>query len=190
MARELVSDSGLTAEQLNAAAMVATGLSKDKVAKSLGIRKQTVVDWTNDPKFQAEVELRMNQSADMLIELANEGRIGLLGLLQDVNETLRQSLEATTPKGSPDWWARHKGAELILKAAGMMSNGGAFGKAMDQQTGPTTNVSVVVVNTDDVQRANEIVTKVESVIDVEAIEKEQEFQHSLPIEQAGNEDAE
>jgi DNA-binding XRE family transcriptional regulator len=180
MAQHYKNEDGLTAEQVNAAAMIATGLSKEKVAKALSIRKQTIVDWARDPAFGAEVERLMEQSANQLVELANEGRVGLLGLLPEVNITLRESLEATTPKGAPDWWARHKGAELILKAAGMFAPGRLERDMGGAQAGPTTNVSVVVVNTEDVQRANKIVAEVEDVIDVEAIEKEQEFQHSLP----------
>lgn len=156
-------NSGLTAIQTKAAAMLAEGMKQKEVAASLQIATETITKWKHDiPEFKSEIARRIDASADLFHELAAEGRLKLVGLTTQVATTLEEGLNATTPKGTPDWWARLRTAELLLKATGMFGRNGSLADKSDGQN--TTNVAVLMVQPDQVRKAAETVQAIEAVV--------------------------
>jgi hypothetical protein len=141
----------LKPRQIQAAAMLAEGSSYIQVMDALNITIKTLQRWLGQPNFREEYIKRTSEGADLLQMLARRSRLRLMGLTDAAVDTITDGLQATTPKGHPDWAARMRAAEMIVKAAGVGYNRGS-----DSDNERVANAAVLVVSSDDIELARSL----------------------------------
>jgi len=81
--------------------IVALGLSTHEAARAVKMGERSGDRYMKRPDIKARVEEARGKSP--------------IGLLDDVRDAVEELLAATDKEGNPDWTARARGAELVMK---------------------------------------------------------------------------
>lgn len=92
----------------------AQGRGPSEIAGLVGVHEKTISTWRRDPRYLAERARWVDTMLDKIEPMLQRARALHLAALHEVNEMLREAVQATDSEGRPVWSTRVAAAKALI----------------------------------------------------------------------------
>lgn len=165
-----VDDTGLTADQLKAAVLMAEGANYQQAADAVNVSYQTIRNWMVKPEFKAEFDRRAKESAELMVRQIQVARMRMIGMEEKGATAIDRALDAKKKDGTDDHPTQLRAAEIMFRVMGL----GAPKDYIDLgKGGAKAQAAVIIVTPEEMKLAQrlKLLKGDEEVIDAEVIDE-------------------